>query len=87
MTQDLFGCEKYLMGPNFRIHNVQFSKIMAYLMYQRRSHQKWRRAFYTVVFQSQTLEELGLFENVQVINDHYIFEEQIYIFEKHLMYY
>ena len=30
-----------------------------------------------LVFHSQTLEQLGVFENVRVINDHYIFEEHL----------
>lgn len=33
MTKDFFGYEKYLMGRNFHIHSVWFSKIWAYLMY------------------------------------------------------
>ena len=30
-----------------------------------------------LVLQSQTLEQLRIFENVRVINDHYIFEEHL----------
>jgi len=30
-----------------------------------------------LVFQSQTLEQLGVFETVRVINDNYVFEEHL----------
>ena len=79
MTQDIFGCEKYSMRPNIRIHSVRFSKIRAYLMYPLvlRDFHVSRSDVAHLVFQSQTLEELGIFEIVRVINDHSIFEEQL----------
>ena len=79
MTQDLFGCEKYLMGPNrFRIHNVRFSKIRAYLTYSLVFEDEHvRSGVVHLVFQSQTLEQLGVFEKVRVVNDLYIFEEHL----------
>ena len=52
----------------------------------RKLEHTWRTVFEEVdvrsgslhlVFQSQTLEQLGVFEKIWVINDHYIFEEYL----------
>ena len=72
MTQDIFVC--------IRIHSVRFSKIRAY-MYLAYSlvfkDEHVRSGVVLLVFQLQTLEQLGVFENVPAINDLYIFEEHL----------
>ena len=77
MTQDIFGREKYLMGPNFRIHSVRFSKIRAYLKYPLVFNDVHVRSGVVYLLASRKLSKncMGVFENVRVINDHYIFEE------------
>ena len=57
---------------------MRFSKIRAYLTYSLVFEDEHvRSGVVHVVFQSQTLEQLGVFENVRVINDLYIFEEHL----------
>ena len=66
------------MWHNFRIHSVRFSKTRAYLTYPLVFEDvRVGSGVVHLVFQSQTFEQLRVFENIRVINDHYIFEEHL----------
>ena len=60
------------------IHSVTLSKIRANLTYSLVFEDEHvRSGVVHLVFQSEILEQLGVFENVRVINDLYIFEEHL----------
>ena len=61
-----------------RNHSVRFSKIRAYVTYSLVFEDEHvRTGVVHLVFYSQTLEQQGVFENVRVINDLFIFEEHL----------
>ena len=63
---------------SFSCHSVRFSKTRAHLTHPLVfGDAHVRSGVVHFVFQSQTLEQLGVFENVRVINDQYIFEEHL----------
>ena len=70
-SRDIFVCIRI-------IHNVGFSKIRVYLTYALVFEDEHvRSGVVHLVFQSQTLQQLRVFENVRVIIDFYILEEHL----------
>jgi len=59
------------MCQNFRIHRAYLTYSVVFEDVHVRS------GVVHLVFQSQTLEQLIVFENVRVINDRYTFEEHL----------